>query len=415
MFIIVYISKKMKAVHFTTVDFAGAYRATERISQSLKSVGVDSEVVVRSKTHADSDCTEYFSNPVSKVVSKAKNVFNMTVSKGPVDTVLFGTDISASSYVKGADVIFLHWVNSFLSYESVKKLAATGKQIIWVMHDMWPYTGGCHLNFGCERFSEGCGNCPQINSSDANDVSAKNVLRKREAFIRDNISFVTVSRWMAENASKSTILQGKDISVINNPIDTDAFCPDDSAGEPGANGGTSERSTDDRKIILFGAHNATTDPNKGFKYLAEALGKLDGSKYRVVCFGNGPSEPKITVRGIDIEYKGLINNDNDLIDLYRSADVVVIPSLMESFGYTCLEAMACGTPAVSFDTTGLRDQIVHKENGYMAEYKDSEDLARGIEFCAENKAMLSAAARIHAVENCSYAVAGNKYLELCRK
>ncbi|MCR4788118.1 MAG: glycosyltransferase [Lachnospiraceae bacterium] len=405
----------MKAVHFTTVDFAGAYRAAERISQSLRSVGVDSEVVVRSKSNAESDCTWYFGNPVSKVVSKAKNVFNMTVSKGPVDTVLFGTDISSSSYVKEADVIFLHWVNSFLSYDSVKKLAATGKKIIWVMHDMWPYTGGCHLNFGCERFSEGCGKCPQIKSTDANDISAKNVIRKREAFIRDNISFVTVSRWMADNASKSTILQGQDINVINNPINTDVFCPGDHASDFETNSGSNDQPADNRKIILFGAHNATTDPNKGFKYLAEALGKLDGSRYRLICFGNGPSEPKITVPGMEIEYKGLINNDNDLIDLYRNADVVVIPSLMESFGYTCLEAMACGTPAVSFDTTGLRDQIVHKENGYMAAYKDSEDLAKGIEFCAENKGILSAAARRHAVENSSYEVAGNKYRELCLK
>ena len=396
----------MKVVHFSTVDFAGAYRAAERISQSLKHVGVDSRVVVRSKTKPDTDAIPYFNNPVSGIISKVKNAGNLILSSGPVGTDLFGTDISGSQFVRDADVIFIHWVNSFISFEGINKLASTGKRIIWVMHDMWPFTGGCHLNFGCDEFSKECHNCPQITNRSKSDIAARNLIKKKTAYAHDNISFVTVSNWMKDTADKSAILSDHNVFMIHNPINTEIF-------NPGTDSITGTSADDAKKTILFGAYGTTTDENKGFRYLTDALRKLDGSKYRAVCFGNSPDDHPIHLDNIDIKYVGVVNDDSILIDLYRKADVTVVPSLMESFGYTCLESMACGTPVVAFDTTGLRDQIIHTDNGYLARYKDTDDFSDGIRFCCDRSAELGINARKTAVDNCSYDVIGNQYLGLC--
>lgn len=107
----------------------------------MQKCGVDSEILIRTKVHDDTQAMEIFKNPIQKFGSKAKNVVNLTLSKKDIISDYLGTDVSAHPMVRDADVLVLHWVNSFLSYRSVEKLLATGKTVIWVMHDMWTFTG----------------------------------------------------------------------------------------------------------------------------------------------------------------------------------------------------------------------------------------------------------------------------------
>jgi glycosyltransferase involved in cell wall biosynthesis len=243
---------------------------------------------------------------------------------------------------------------------------------------MWPLTGGCHYSGGCERFLSGCGACPQIGSSKTADLSSRQWNRKYRAWRHLNITFVALSRWMANYARKSPLALDKPVSVIPNGIDTRTFRPMDKL--------EARRMwclPRDRKIVMFGALFGTQDPRKDFGHLSEA--------YRILAAQGATNDMLGVVFGadqgprldIDVRYVGHIRKRDELAALYACADVMVVPSLEENFGKTTLEAMACGIPTVAFANTGQLDIIDHRVNGYLAEDRSAEDLARGILWCLD--------------------------------
>lgn len=387
----------MNVVHFSTTDYGGAYRAAERINACIRKTGINSVLVVRSKTKQNSDCIEYFAGPAGRFVSKAGNLLNLLLSSGALVTDLFGTDVSGSRFVREADVVVLHWVNSFISYRVVKKLVKTGKKIIWVMHDEWVYTEGYH--YTCERVMD-----PGLFTR---YIGAFNLRSKKRSFSGKGIVFVAVSNWIKDQALNSYILNGEEVVTVHNPLDMSVFRPIKDISVP--------YNTGNKKVILFGADKAISNKTKGFDHLLEVLKVLDGNKYCAICFGNAPEGSRVSPGNIDIIYTGAINNDEELVKLYNHADVMVTPSIQEAFGYTCLEALACGTPVAGFDTSGLRDQIIHKENGYLARLCDPVDLKEGIEYCIENHDKLSARARETALALSSFDVIGARYDKLLKK
>ncbi|MBQ0043377.1 MAG: hypothetical protein KBS85_08715, partial [Lachnospiraceae bacterium] len=145
----------MKVVHLATTDLGGSYKAVERIHKGLLSQGVDSVVLLRTRYHEGSVGEEVVHTPVQKLVSKAKNVGNLLCSKGEIITDRFGTDMSKHPEVLNADVVVIHWVNSFISDRCVSRLVALGKPVVMVAHDMWCCTGGCHYDNYCERYTVG--------------------------------------------------------------------------------------------------------------------------------------------------------------------------------------------------------------------------------------------------------------------
>ena len=171
--------------------------------EQLQKCGVDSEILIRTKVHDDTQAMEIFKNPIQKFGSKAKNVVNLTLSKKDIISDYLGTDVSAHPMVRDADVLVLHWVNSFLSYRSVEKLLATGKTVIWVMHDMWTFTGGCHYDGYCGGYAHDCGNCPHMESRKENDLSRRNFVRKTRAIKSGKMIFVGPSQWSVDCAGKS--------------------------------------------------------------------------------------------------------------------------------------------------------------------------------------------------------------------
>ncbi len=159
--------------------------------------------------------------------------------------------------------------------------------------------------------------------------------------------------------------------------------------------GLSRRTLDlpqDKKIVLFGAVNSVNDPNKGFRYLKQAMQLLatDGwsETTEVVIFG--ASEPSTHHDlGLKTRYLGYLHDDISLALIYSAADVAVVPSIQEAFGKTALEAMACGTPVVAFGATGLLDIVEHEQTGYLAQPYESAELAKGIAWILEDAERLS--------------------------
>ena len=123
--------------------------------------------------------------------------------------------------------------------------------------------------------------------------------------------------------------------------------------------------------------SAIKDANKGYDYLIQALKIINRNDVELIVFGNSADDISINL-GFKINYLGYLDTDEDLTLAYSAANVMVVPSIQESFGQTAMESMSCGTPVVSFDTTGLRDIIDHLKNGYLAKSFSPNDLAAGI-------------------------------------
>lgn len=398
----------MRVVHLSTTDSGGAFKATIRISESLQTQAVESSVLVRTRYHG-SETIEVMDSVFKKICSKVRNGINLLFSKGDVVSDLFGADLSKIPQIADADIIILHWVNSFVSAGTIRKLKKIKKPIIWVMHDMWVFTGGCHYDGECGKYKEVCGACPLLRSSVKTDRTYKNLHQKKTLYAEHKITFIALSEWELECAKNSNALKECKIKKIFNPLNVNVFRPMDRQMLQ------TKKTNTEKKIILFGASRSFGDDVKGFKYLLEALRCLDKDKYCAVCFGgNEPKGIQSLVEGFEISYLGQIYEEEELAIWYNIADVFVAPSLQETFCYTVCEALSCGTPVAAFAIGGILDQVNHKENGYLAKVKDAKDLARGIEYCVQNREKLAGNAREGVLQKNTYEIIGKEYEELCR-
>ena len=387
----------MKVVLINTQAPGGAYVACQRLYGALKKQGVDVSFVAINATKW-SFLWERLCIWVANRFSR-KNLFTVSIANT-------GTDISKLPEVREADIIHLHWINQGgLSLRIIKELQALGKPIVWTMHDMWPFTGICHHAYDCTNYEKECGACHLLKHPYDGDLS--NVVFKAKRKIYSSIHFVSVSRWLQEKAGNSPLV--KHVVTIPNVLDTATFVLQDKQEAR-----SYHRLPQDKKIILMGA-GKLNDPIKGFNYLREALSYIKNKQEVCLClFGNIKRDPDF-LNDIPVQVVWLhqLSNISDLAKLYAAADVTVVPSLYETFGQTLSESLACGTPVVSFNNSGQTDIIVHKENGYLAQWKDAHDLANGIEFVLSHDFDNN---KLHeyAVAHYSERVVANQYMELYR-
>jgi glycosyltransferase involved in cell wall biosynthesis len=325
-----------------------------------------------------------------------------------------GVDISEHSLVKNADIIHLHWINQgFLSLRDIEKLTRLGKPVIWTMHDMWLCTGICHHAWGCEGFTDTCGNCSFLKSKRRNDLSCR-VLKKKGFLSQSGIHVVTVSSWLREMVKKSAVTKGLNVSVIPNVLNASIFAALDKQLMR-----TKHLLPENKRIILIGAYKLN-DPVKGFEYLRRALSILVKKRddLFLIMFGEIKNDPSF-LSDMPVEYcsMGLLTDASVIAQLYSAADVTVVPSMYETFGQTLIESMACGCPVVSFNNSGQTDIIDHKVNGYLASYKEAEDLAAGIAWVLDNseKLHLSEACIEKVQDNYTESIVAAKYIALYKE
>lgn len=392
----------------------GAARAAYRLHKALLAAGVQSNMLVQKKLTDDPTV-------VGKVTKKQKLLSKI---KPHVDQipVRFYREKSANLFSPAwfsfgdilkqineiqPDIVHLHWIcKGTLSLDEIARIKAP---IVWTMHDSWAFTGGCHIPEECTKYINRCGYCPSLGSNRAHDLSEKVFARKQKTYAQKiNIIVVAVSKWLQSCATNSALLKNKNVLCIPNAIDTKVFEPiDKTLAKSILNIGNKKR------LVLFGAMSATSDLNKGYKELIDALNQLSCSDIEIVVFGSGQPKASLTSK-YKIHYVGYLYDDIALKVLYSAADVMVVPSLMEAFGQTASEAMACGTPVVAFYTTGLLDIVEHKNNGYLAKAFDTADLARGIEWVlsAEDYSQLSQNARNKVLREFDGRVVAKKYIAL---
>jgi glycosyltransferase involved in cell wall biosynthesis len=367
----------MKTLILSTSDIdGGAARAAYRLHQGLKVLGEESQMLVRVKVSSDRSVIAEQSlltklgpmmntRPILRYPQRKKKLFS---------TQLFPDVLSRKVTAINPDVVNLHWIgNGFLQIETLKQFR---RPIVWTLQDMWPFTGGCHYSEECDRYTQACGHCPQLGSTTEQDLTRKIWKRKYKAWRSIDLTVVTPSQWMADCVKASSLFGDRRVEVVPFCLDTEVYRPIPKAMARDILGLPQEK-----QLILFGALGATVDPRKGFDRLVQALERLVqgglGETAELIVFGSSRPE-KPPEFGFKANYLGSFADDLSLSIVYSAADVMVVPSIQESFGQTASEALACGTPVVSFAATGLKDIVEHQHCGYLAKPYVSEDLAQGI-------------------------------------
>lgn len=369
----------------------GAAIAASRLTEALKNNGIKAMMMVRDKT------TDQISVVGLKKSWKLrwnflyerftiwrKNHFDKT-NLFAIDIANCGTDITGLPEFRKADVIHLHWINQgMLSLKVIRKILASGKPVVWTMHDMWPFTGICHYAGDCTKYQSECSSCPLLNNgSRAKDLSYKVFRKKLQLLSKAHVTFVGCSKWLTEKAKSSRLLIGQTVTSIPNAININVFYPKNKQEMRNR-----YNLPQDKQLVLFGSAKIT-DPRKGMKYLIEACQKLAEQhpemkdKTGVVVFGL-QSESIASQLPFPVYVLSYIRSEADLVSMYSAVDLFVTPSLQDNLPNTIMEAMACGIPCVGFNVGGIPEMIDHTENGYVADYKSSDDLAEGIHWVLSN-------------------------------
>lgn len=261
-------------------------------------------------------------------------------------------DLGKHPLFQWAQVIHLHWVVKMLDWEKV--FAHKDKAFVWTLHDMNPFTGGEHYQTGYKgEFAK---------------VSKRNIAVKKKALINTRLKIVTPSQWLADLAKASEVFNDRDVFVIRNPIDDGVFKPLHSYLHK-----SESQVGPQKKNILFVAENPH-DERKGFRLLLKALDNLDPDAYRLSVIGNKKFVESIFSQAF---FHGVVNDEEELVKIYNSADLFVIPSLEDNLPNTVSEALLCGTPVVGMAVGGIKEMVIEGRNGFIS--PDAEHLQATIE------------------------------------
>ena len=382
----------MKILHVNTNDIeGGAARAANRLHKGLLQKNIYSRMVVNNKKTDDFTVITLNTNKLERIKTKIrlfldeklKSIYfkrlkvtwscNLFCNKSLVNF------INKSNF----DIVHFHWINaSMLSIKDIKKI---NKPIVWTMHDMWPFTGGCHYSDNCVLYKEDCNKCKQLSNKKDTFLSGYILKEKYSSYKKKSIVYVTPSEWLEKCSKESFLLKNSNIKVIPNGIDLKIFKKlDKNFCKKILNLDLS------KKYILFGAMTSTSDKRKGYDLLKRALSFFKEKFYLkdkdIVLLVFGANKPQNNENlPFDINYLGQISDDITLNIIYNSADVFIAPSREDNLPNTIVEALSCGVPCVAFNVGGMIDLIEHKNNGYLAEPFNIEDLAEGINFVLEDE------------------------------
>jgi glycosyltransferase involved in cell wall biosynthesis len=354
----------------------GAATACKRLHIALLQQGYDSKLLVINQTSALSQTYSFIANESSlnrfirKIRQRILNVRFRRQYKDKPDGHYLHTptpsvfDIKNHELYEWADVINLHWVSSFIDFSkffSDKNI----KPVVWTLHDMNPFTGGCHYSENCECFKVDCMDCPQLSNKYKN-YNHQNWEKKSKSNL-SNLSIITPSQWLSNQSMQSSLFGKQQHSVIKNAIDCHVFKIYEKAfckklfNIPLSN-----------KVIMFIAQKASFRI-KGISYLLEIINDF---KENVTIVVVGQLENSL-------EYKNVISlgtiQDEQLLALvYNAANVMVLPSLADNSPNVIIESLSCGTPVVAFEVGGIPELIINGENGFLVEKENTQSLFENI-------------------------------------
>lgn len=228
--------------------------------------------------------------------------------------------------------------------------------VIWTLHDAWAYTGRCN-GYSCDKWKQGCGKCPNLKAYPPAlfiDNSASTYKERKQLYTAvDNLTIVTPSKWLADLAQYS-FFKDKEIKVINNGINLDIF-------KPIENSFKKDNNLEDKYLILGLAYD-WNDSRKGLSDFI-SLSKSLPSNYQILLVGtNDEIDEKLPSNIISIHKT---YNQEELAKIYTASDVFVSPTKADNFPTVNIEALACGTPVITYDAGGSKESLTSKCGTYV--------------------------------------------------
>lgn len=264
------------------------------------------------------------------------------------------------------DIIHLHNIHGyFINYPLLFRfLQEWGGPVVWTLHDCWSFTGHCAYfdMINCDKWQNKCMNCPQKSSYPKSyiDKSLRNYIKKKSSFntILPQLTLVPVSNWLSGLLTKSYLHNCK-IRKIHNGIDLKLFKPQSEYKE---------------KFVVLGVASVW-DQRKGLADFIK-LSDILPERYKIILIGL--SEKQIKNLPINIQGIRRTENINQLVELYSMADVFMNPTWEDNFPTTNIEALACGTPVITYRTGGSPEAI-DSNTGIVVEQGDVQGLKKAIE------------------------------------
>lgn len=366
----------LNILQFNTFDnVGGAAVVAWRLHNIYNSEGHNSAMFVKNKQSRDKNVF------VIESGKKDRRYWNLCRAEGwQFWNYLSTFDIPFSEQFRNSDMLHFHNLHGeYFNYLALPGLTRL-KPSVWTLHDMQAITGHCAVTYDCERWKIGCGECYALDEYPGLEVQTSAMLlkKKKEIFSASEIDLVAPSRWLLDKV-KQSILSDKDVHLIYNGVDPEVF-RNYPREEMRKKFGIPEGKT----VFITSAAGGILNPYKGGPILLEALKRLENKEdLVVVSIGNAEYIPKI--KGIDWINTGHLFDEREIAQWYSAGDLLLYPSVADNCPLAVLEAMACGLPVVTFRTGGIPELVKHMETGYVAGYKDVEDLLCGVRLVVGDK------------------------------
>ena len=373
----------MKVVHISTSDSGGAGMAVCRLHHALLSIGIESRMLVATKTRTESEIEKAYPSPqllfqphknrlvrkVQKILRKrgylptlAERVHSQLVALNEAYPTVYYTspvtvyDPSTHPLVKDADLVHLHWIADFVDYHSF--FSGIDKPVVWTFHDENIAFGGFHYQKDRD-----------LNYENFKEVEDKFCLIKRDSLACcQNIYSIALSKMMSEFLEGLDFFAPKRSYIIHNSVDYKKYriLNKDFSREL--------FNVPKNHVVFSFCANGIGDPRKGLRELIDALERLELTDVSLLCIGPGELPRSTKVNTVCV---GSVTDENVMSALYSCSDFFVMPSFQEAFAQTPIEALACGVPVIAFPCSGT-EELITDENGVRCADFTVDSLIEGI-------------------------------------
>ncbi len=427
--------KPVRVTLFSTTDDGGAAIATLRFHEALQGIGVQSHIYVGQQRFFKKGVHIIPSSPVPqeggvvvdghkaemavrKELLSYRQKLHQAMARHPErphGAEYFSipgqcVPLAHVPFLEDTDIFHFQWVAGLLDpsycFEYLR-----GKKIVWTLHDMNAFTGGCHYSNGCRKFEKMCCACPELGSTQEKDLAFETWRARMGTYRQLDLHIVAPSTWLAEEAQKSALLKRFPIHTIANAHPLNVYKPLDRKFI------REQLGLKSNSFVLLFASQSLTNIRKGGKYLVDLLQALAHTPLKdiihVFMLGNGVASEFLQA-GIKVECLGHVDDDTYMAALYNAADVLISPSLEDNLPNVICEAMACGTPVVAFANGGVSEMILQEETGFLAESQNVERLLQGVlwAYAQSTKPLIRKLCRAHALRKWSSEKVALKYNRL---
>lgn len=350
--------------------------AAWRICRAQQEIGIDAERLVCDSDYRSgtkiisasliSSLTEL---KLNRLVGAAKaKLLTGGIYDSPWTVLTRGVSGFEKSVLSGNySVVNLHWVPSLID---LKNLTFLKVPVVLTLHDIWPMTGGCHCNYGCNQWIDGCEACPQ-RAGIVPRVSSpkKDYQRKVNGFLGSrSLSVVGPSQWICEMARMSPMFHNRTIVQIPNPIDPSRFFP-------------VRRKLQSQTIrLLFVVAGRIDQFGKGFDLVVQIvheLSKRSKPAIELVLVGDD-SGVEMHKLSVPIVSRGVVSSEEEMAEIYQQADLLIHASRQDNYPSVVLESLSCGTRVVAFDVGGIRELVSDRTCGIAVDNFDVVQFAESV-------------------------------------